>query len=255
MRRLLVTLSKVRCPFRCSYCFTDFTQYERPISLEDVERAPSILDGVDVIYPACDVDLFATPAPLETLARAADFGVSISVSTKAALSAGTLAGLDRIARVLRARSRILKVGISVSTKYRTAQIEPAAPSYLVRIRNLRLLADSSVDTCLVMKPILSDIPAREYCEILDDVAGITGNVLVGEEYLDSVHPRIPYTSSTVERCVTWIGSHPIWPANAATDHLAIIRRRAAALGLRIFSSDLDLVAALIDRRMGIFSAA
>ena len=97
MRRILLTLPEARCPFGCQYCFAEFSQYERPISFTDIEHSPELLEGIDVVYPACDVDLFATNKPLEILRRAAALGPSISVSTKAALSDQLVVGLARLA--------------------------------------------------------------------------------------------------------------------------------------------------------------
>jgi|GEM_PF-6098805 len=32
MRRLLLTVRGGKCPFRCAYCFADFSQYQRPMT-------------------------------------------------------------------------------------------------------------------------------------------------------------------------------------------------------------------------------
>jgi hypothetical protein len=230
-------------PIWCRYCFADFSQYERPLSFADVEHFPGLLEGIDVIYPACDVDLFATSKPLDVLRRAASLGPSISVSTKAALSDKLVTGLATVTEELQTRDRILKIGISISTKRNCGALEPRAARYAARLENLRLLQRASVPSCLVLKPILSDVPLAEYCEIVSNAAGLTECILIGDEYLDMSTPRIsPGVLS--QRPVGWAVNQPTWPVSVHAEHKAAIKRYAERLGFSVFDSDLELMAAL-----------
>jgi len=246
-RRILLTLADTRCPFGCQYCFAEFSQYERPLTLEDVEHTPNLLEDADVIYPACDVDLFATRRPLDILRRTAALGRSISVSTKATLSHQLVTKLAEVAQELESRERILKVGISISTKYSCGRIEPRAANYSARIENLRLLRRAAIPNCLVLKPLLFDVPVEEYCEIISDVAGLTECILIGDEYLDISNPRISPGTAT-QRAVTWVVNKPSWPVSSAPGHAERIQMCAEGLGLRVFESDLAVMAALKDSR-------
>lgn len=48
------------CPYGCSYCFKDFGGPVMQV-LEDLHAGSVELNNVEVLYPACDVDLFASP--------------------------------------------------------------------------------------------------------------------------------------------------------------------------------------------------
>jgi hypothetical protein len=80
-RRLFLTIDERTCPFRCVYCFAQFSGYDRVPSLHEAESGLVDFDQFDIIYPACDVDLFATSAPVDYLWRIAEHRKSISVST------------------------------------------------------------------------------------------------------------------------------------------------------------------------------
>ena len=74
MRRLMLNSDARKCPFGCTYCFADFSQYRGPPTLENVESNPSLLRGVELIYPACDTDLFGVTGALAILERAGRLG-------------------------------------------------------------------------------------------------------------------------------------------------------------------------------------
>src|SRR5580704_15745307 len=114
MSRLLLTIDSQRCPFRCSYCFSRFSQFPGVASLETVEKTPELLRGIDVLYPACDVDLFARKDAVSVLERIAMLGCSISVSTKASLSETVVNQILRIHRQLHSVGSVLKTSISFS---------------------------------------------------------------------------------------------------------------------------------------------
>lgn len=251
MNRLLLTIGQKRCPYRCSYCFTDFTQYERPTTLESVEKCPGQLTGVDVIYPACDVDLFALKRWPELLARAADLGPAISLSTKAALGQGDVDALLAIDEQMRARGSVLKVGISFSTRTRCHELEPRAPRYRQRLESLQRLAGAGIFTALVLRPLLVDIAPSEYEAIVEDAAVFTPRILIGPEHLDDDehhsrrHPRVPH-QPPAQRVVSWAVDSPRWTSRDAIAQERAVRQAAWRRGLHLFESDLDLMASVIE---------
>ncbi len=135
MKRLLLTLEGKRCPFRCRYCFTHFSQYDGTRSLEDVERHPDLIADADIVYPACDTDLFATLNPISVLWRAVKLGLHISVSTKASISEGKLPALAELNRWMNQQRKVLKIAVSLSTRNSIPSIEPGTASYVQRVRN------------------------------------------------------------------------------------------------------------------------
>jgi hypothetical protein len=238
VRRLLLTLAGRHCPFGCSYCFAAFRAYSRPVTFESVERDRSQLEGIDVIYPACDVDLFAYSDAIEILERAALLGCSISVSTKAALTEERVERIASIATRMRAQGHVLKIGSSFSTKRGIHDTEPRTATYDSRMLTLQLLNQYRVTTSIVLKPVRVEIPAREYCEIVRDAERFTRLVLIGEEYLD---PDASTNLIAETRIVGWASGQPTWPVKGAADHLRGIADYARSLGLECFFSDLELM--------------
>lgn len=254
MRRMLLTIAGTKCPFGCTYCFADFREYQAPVTLETVEQNPTLLCDVDIVYPACDVDLFALPDPVGLLWRTARLGKSISVSTKAKLSRKMVGEVSAVAASLRDAACVLKVGVSFSTKYRVPQLEPHAVSYDVRLDNLRFLQAAGVPTCAVLKPIMASLPVAEYLEIVRDTSAHTSLFLLGDRYLDSATQSPDLTSlpgaELTNRRVHWAPGQPTWPVQVAADHVAAIKRGIVKIKKHYFDSDLQLMQALMGTRGG-----
>jgi hypothetical protein len=244
MKRLLLTVKGGRCPFGCSYCFAGFSQYEKPFSLEDLDRHPDMLNGIDVIYPACDIDLFALPDPIGILKRIARYGRTISVSTKARIAPKVAAALGELETLLVARGCFLKVSVSLSTKCSIGEIEPRAANFEERLVNLRLLNDFSVPHSVIIKPILPQIDIAEYFEIIRSVSGYTNFLGVGDLYLD-VEDRRSYGGSAGNDItfskVSWARGIPTWPCIKEPTKMSMMVDFAESLGMKCFFSDLEFM--------------
>lgn len=252
MRRLLLTVGRKQCPFGCAYCFTDFSQYERPLTVEDVEREPRHLHGVDVLYPACDVDLFALKSWPQILERAVALGPSISLSTKAELDHTAVARLRKAVDLMSSRGRLLKVGVSISTQSRCEELEPHAPAYIQRLQTLNRLSSAGIPTALVLRPLLVDISPSEYESIIEDAAPSISHVLTGPEHLDdnpthSRHSAQAPHPPPEKRAVHWAVNAPLWTGRTAPVQERAVRLAAAQRGLRVFETDLDLMQDLMRR--------
>lgn len=249
MRRVLLTISGKKCPYKCRYCFANFKQYEKGFTLHDVERNRDVLRDVEIIYPACDIELFAGGDPVGTLERAAALGCSISVSTKAPLSHELVEGLAEISYALAERGHVLKIGVAFSTKYNIPQLEAGTADYEARLDNLDLLNKFGIPTCVVLKPVVVEIPITEYCEIIQDVSHHGVAVLVGEEYIDvsalrTLGRKRPFVKLDT-RDVNWLQTKPRWPISKAENHIHQIKSFAESKGLKCFDSDLELMEWLV----------
>jgi DNA repair photolyase len=251
MRRLLLTIGGKRCAFGCTYCFADFSQYETPPSLDEVETGNVALEGVDVIYPACDVDLFAMRKRWrEIMERTIALNRSISVSTKAFLSQEQSDVLGQMASAMRARGLILKVAVSASTKSSCGSLEPRTASWDLRLETLSHLRKAGVPTCLMLKPVLADIPLEEYREMIEEASSHTSAVIVGDEYVDEARQRRRPSRSDLHgslssRRVNWLRDRPHWFVREGGSRLVQLAEHASECGMQAYLSDLDYMEELI----------
>ena len=248
-RRLMLTVGRKRCPFRCSYCFADFSQYEAAVTADQLEDRPDLLNGVEVIYPACDVDLFALRSWKRHLSKVVGFGLPMSLSTKAYVDAERSSQVRGFHDQAQAAGGLLKVGVSISTSSRIAELEPRAPSYEQRIETLANLADQEIPTALILRPLLVDVAPAEYTAIVEDAAPYTNYVLTGPEYLDRdrQHSRHFLTGAQVHsraKVVEWAHQKPVWFNREAIPQEAAVRAAARQQGLRVFDSDMSLITQL-----------
>lgn len=250
MRRIFLTVRGKRCAFGCTYCFADFSQYNGTSSLEDVECGAVDMSGVDVVYPACDVDLFAlTKRWAGIIERTAGLECSISISTKATLSEAQIVTLAEWASLLRRRGQILKIGISASTMSRCHALEPRAASWSQRLDNLRRLRDVGVPSCLVLKPLLSEISTDEYKGMISAGSAYTSAVILGDEYVDDAQATRRASSADTNgalasREVNWLPEQPRWLVREAGDRLFDLARHAGECHVTPYFSDLDYMDAL-----------
>lgn len=246
MKRLLLSIRGKRCPYACHYCFARFTQYRNSLTLDQARENPTLLKGVDFIYPACDTDLFAYPEAMDHLWEIEAMGRSICVSTKAAISAGTADEIAKLNKSLNAKGRFVKIGLSFATKWHIPAIEPRTSSYTDRLEALVVLSQRNVPTSVILKPLLTAIPTQEYLEIVEDTGRTTQAFVVGDEYLDvkSVEGSRTDSSRIERRRVTWAYGEPIWPVRIASEHTKQIRTFLEKRGFACYHSDLDLMTAL-----------
>lgn len=247
MNRLLLTVGGKRCSFGCTYCFADFSQYESPPTLDEAVAGQLDLEGVDVVYPACDVDIFAMRKRwAEVLTSSAALGRSLSISTKAVLTGDQIEEISRLAEIHRATGLVLKVSVSASTMHSCDEIEPRAANWEARLNVLRRLAIAGVTSCIVLKPVLPEIPTAEYEEMLNQAAAVTSAVVLGDEYVDDDHrmrrPSQADTSGSLSsRRVRWLNGSPQWLVRECGDRLRYLAEYASSVGLAAHFSDLDFM--------------
>ena len=248
MNRLLLTVRDNQCPFGCKYCFARFAQYEPPLSLHDVERDPDLLDDISVIYPACDVDIFGIANPLDLLRRTARFNRSICISTKAPLSMKVVQELRKIGEYLGNQGEVLKVGVSFATRRQIQTLEPRTACYATRVGNLRMLQDADVLASVVLKPLLPDVPLKEYTDIIDETREYTRHFVVGDEYVDEATLRTDADGGPAKsvswRRVNWIRGNPVWPVRTSHGLSHDVVQYIRDCDCEAFVSDLTLMSSL-----------
>lgn len=214
--------------------------------MEDVEADPTMLDGYEIVYPACDVDLFARADAANVLRRCERLGRSISISTKARLDAQIIDVIVCTNEALGRRGHVLKIGISMSTKHRVEEIEPGTADYESRVANLSSLAAANVPRALILRPLLQDVDFFEYQSMLDDCAPYVDAVLFGGEWLDGEGASQDERSGVTWQEVTWLHDRPLWPHREDKKLQNRLAEYATGIGLRAFGSDLDLMVSLLD---------
>jgi DNA repair photolyase len=206
----------------------------------------SLLDGIWLVYPSCDDDIFATKTPVDTITRVARWHRSISISTKARLSETVLAEIARINSELLEHNSVIKISISASTRFRIDQIERGTASFEERLDNLRLLQSYDIPSGLVLKPLLSDEPINSYVHILKKGRIFTNNLLLGDEYLDQ---ETKADTNTRYRQVNWLPSRPVWPVRENEQLKHDVTIVAQQLGYRVFDNDVALVNAILQEQL------
>lgn len=252
MKRLLVTSTDGPCPYNCYYCFAKADNYEKPLALAEVEKNRHLLEDVDALYPSCDSDIFAGKNPIQLLKRTAKFGKTISISTKSILNEHEVVGLAEISKNLLGKRHILNVGISFSTKDSINILEPGTATYAQRLQNLRLLSKYGVFSSVILKPIIVEVPIKEYLGILQDTMSLTRNFLIGEEYLIRTSPQsqeqIQSGYIVKKRKVSWVNNSPLWPVRIAREHINAIKQFLETNQMDYFESDLLLLKQAIARQ-------
>lgn len=246
MNRLMLAIDGEPCRFGCTYCFAQFVQYEQPRTLSEVEARPELSEHIDVIYPACDTDLFARRDFESVIGRVTKLRKSISISTKASVGRRAIAALQTASSELSRFGAVVKVGVSISTKYSVPEIEPRTPGYRSRLNSLARLRDAGLPNALVLRPLLADVSDREYEEVLRDCAGITDRVLLGDEWLDAGDrfraSRGADASPVVLRgTVNWARNEPQWLQRHIPGRAQGLEAYGTALGLKFFDSDSRLM--------------
>lgn len=252
MKRLLLTSAEGSCPYKCYYCFAKADDYEKPLLLTELEKNRHYLNDVDVLYPSCDSDIFVGKNPIQLLERTANLGKSISISTKSQLRVPDVINLKRISNTLLRKGRILNVGISFSTKDSINRFEPHTATYQQRLQNLKFLSEYGIFSTVILKPIIAEIPIREYLSILEDSFLLTEYFLIGEEYLinnlpqaqDEINPNY----IVKKRKVNWAQNNPSWPVRIARTHIDSIKKFLKKHHMNCFESDLLLLEQVLKRQ-------
>lgn len=252
MKRYFFTVGRKKCPFGCTYCFTEFNNYIRPPSIYSLLDGSILIDDIDIIYPACDIDFFALKNWREILQSLVKYKKTIVISTKATLTNDDVSFIFKIYQQLLSCGGFLKIGISITTKFSVENIEPKTPSYDNRLSSAKRLYYTGVPICLIMKPLLVEIGDGELNSIIDDFHSISNILLTGDEYLDSESPRaIEYIDSEnviiESKLVNWKEDKAEWNARKNTLQINKLLTIANKYNLATASTDVEAVVYLREK--------
>lgn len=244
-RTLYSTRSK--CSGGCKYCFAQWGGPAPEFPLIDAEFTIHRTKK-HIVYPCCDGDFVSNSALFESLEKLAERpNLIVSVSTKQLLPDETLSFLKSVHEKLRKNAGFLKLGVSITTKSMTAEIEPDTAPYQDRLKMLESIVSMEIPSAVILKPILPFIPIEEYQSVIDDTAFV-GRYLTGSLY---VHPDTGFFKqyiagnyATEVKVVNWVSGECRWMSVLQEERIEEIRRYIEAKGLEEFPSDVALLETL-----------
>lgn len=240
LRRIFLSSDDPTCRFGCVYCFTRFSQYNKG-TFGTIEKSAPPLSQQSIIYPACDYDLFTRDNPLEKLAPLVDNSNYISLSTKAHLPDQTILGLKKLHSRQATHSGLLKIGISITTKFRINEIEKGAASYEERVSNATRLKAIGVPVALILKPLLSRISLDEYKSIIKDFSSHVDAVVLGSEYINERTLNSREDTLITRHMVHWLPGTPRWPSVNMSHYIRALEVFCRNINTPCFTSDRDAI--------------
>ena len=201
------------CPFACKYCFAEFSCFQEAKPRLDIREATQ----GKILYPSCDTEVGLSASRIDEIAEFANTlnAIAVSISTKRKPSEGFLSALVKLDEKLYGLGVLLKVSISVSTKYQISDIEKGASQYAERLEMASQLRKHGIATSVNLKPVLPFIQISEYLEIVDDFFERCSDFLLGGLYLDrktQFGKEIieEYPDLILNRCIEWMPGQPLW---------------------------------------------
>lgn len=238
------------CSAKCAYCFAKWPAYVG----QDVISVWNNEEIGPIVYPCCDSDINGTRDLTQQLWKIAENNHStyISISTKNVLAADLLDQYEQLNRYLSEHQKgFVKIGVSVTNKYRIGELEPGTDSYERRRELFVDLQQRGFETSLVFKPILPFIPSTEYREIVTDYS-MCDYFLLGSLYVDPksefYHTYIYDQYDVQEKTVSWLDAHPRWQCISQDIKLHAIAQFIQEQGKGAFYTDTDLISQMVKDR-------
>ncbi len=245
-----------KCPFKCSYCFSEFACFDSDRELIRNMKVESI-GNVDstIIYPCCDSEPHIDLAYInKILAQVKNYQKPVvSFSSKRRLTSRDISFLVDLDTSLRELGGRLKFSISITNKNHIDLFESGTSSYRNRLISLESLSKNNILTSVNIKPVLPFISLDEYISIIDDTNKITKNFMVGDLYLDgksdfSNRIASDYPEHVFERKVSWLPSKPTWLVYNDREKTEKIISYISSVGGQAFLSDAELISSMSEDR-------
>lgn len=191
--RLLVPVG-ARCPFGCTYCYTEFNGFRTHTwSIEE------LLAEIHGLLPRHRIRTFQVGYdgdPLESWSRAhpilkalAPLGANLNIQTKSVPDTAQLDALANLSADLAVDGRVFSVLITLTAWDTAPRLEPGAPSPAERVAAIARLRSAGIPVLVALRPMIPGVPRVELERVLQESrdAGAQG-VVPGPLYIHATWP-------------------------------------------------------------------
>jgi DNA repair photolyase len=252
--RLLASMGNSKCPLGCIYCFVDSAEYK---GLEKIDKDHNFeilkiaATSVDIIQPACDIEIFLVPQVLEKLSELAELGKTISFATKFRLTKKTAIKLSSLNKQLSKQGAILQIAVSFSRLENWKEIELYAPSPAERLKTLKLLYENHIPTTVAIRPLLPFVPENELEELIDYTQQYCYGYISGPVYLTpalkTYMQQRKFEANIEVETVSWMKDNPNVETIRSKRLEQVLETRAKLYNKFVFADNLSAVMFLINR--------
>lgn len=247
-KRFVGTSSFTKCPLGCIYCFVDNPEF---IGLPIIKNTGFEIQfqnsaEIEVIQPACDIELFLVKDWETKLEKIAKFGKSVSISTKSKLTKTIIVTLKRINEMLLQSGNILNIAVSITTfSDYWKDIECNAPSPVERLDSLKRLFDNNLPTSVSIRPLYPFLKDNELKKLVEFTYPFTYGYLSGPLYLTEAMKKyllLNGMSYKVEKKnVEWLPNNPLMEFLSNPTLENTLNTLANEKGLLVFENNVEAV--------------
>lgn len=189
--RVFATMDEKPCPLGCLYCFVEAPGY-KPVGNVGNQEGVSTLkyeveetDGVRILLPAHDIELFRVKDWYPKLLALTDLGLDTIVATKSSLKDKQVAQLVEVDKKLAEKGALLQIGVSIprldAESTRAIELYTQPPEK--RIATAQRLYEAGIATNIAIRPTLPFVPDEEYEELIQRTAPFCDSYLTSPLYL------------------------------------------------------------------------
>lgn len=244
---------KRHCTYGCKFCYVEsqsFIKYQNWDASRTVKWLEENSDLIEIIYISGDTDSFAPPRTsegLDLLEAISRIGKDVLFTTRFVFPEKTFGRLSEISAKIKENGNLAIACVSVC-QLSQPDIEPPPIKHpKVRIDQLGILGELGWLPVLAMRPIMPDVPASDFEQILR-LAGVHSKYcLISSYYLDPRSRQLTASApgQPIGKLFFDIGDYDGWLRIDPTEEvLSIINKVSSEVGFSVFASSADLYQAL-----------
>ena len=160
--RVFATMDEEPCTLGCLYCFVETPGYKAVGNVGNQEGLSTLkykveeTDGVRILLPAHDIELFRVKDWYAKLLALADLGLDTIVATKSSLKDKQITQLVEIDKKLAEKGALLQIGVSIprldADETRAIELYTQPPAK--RIATAQRLFEAGIATNIAIRPTL-----------------------------------------------------------------------------------------------------